>query len=137
MSTATATVRARLERLSVLCVFRSRCFLYGVFVWARSAINSQKRRVPARIGVLSSRELHTQLSDFGMSERAIEKLQIVLDTDANGCISREEFVVGMERFMHTWHIHAHSTGVGLWLGNRQSAGQHNGFEIPFFSLSQG
>jgi hypothetical protein len=72
-----------------------------------------------------------------MSERAIERLQMVLDTDADGCVSREEFVVAMERFMHTWHIHAHSTaGVGLWLGDRQSAGQHNGYKSRYF-FSQG
>jgi hypothetical protein len=41
-------VRAALERLSALSVFLCRSVFYGAFVWARRALNSQKRRFPAR-----------------------------------------------------------------------------------------
>jgi hypothetical protein len=43
-----ATVRAALGRLSALSVFLCKSVFYGTFVWARRAINSQKRRFPAR-----------------------------------------------------------------------------------------
>ena len=36
------------KRLSALSVFHSKSILYGVFVWARRALNSQKWRFPAR-----------------------------------------------------------------------------------------
>jgi hypothetical protein len=39
-----ASVRARPGRLSALSVFHSKSFLYGAVVWARRALNSQKRR---------------------------------------------------------------------------------------------
>jgi hypothetical protein len=35
-------------RLSALSVFLCKSFFYGVFVWARRALNTQKRRFPAR-----------------------------------------------------------------------------------------
>ena len=35
-------------RLSALCVFLCKSVFYGVFVWARRALNSQKWRFPAR-----------------------------------------------------------------------------------------
>jgi hypothetical protein len=41
-------VRATSGRLSALRVFLSKSILYGAFVWARRALNSQKRRFPAR-----------------------------------------------------------------------------------------
>jgi hypothetical protein len=40
-----ATVRAALGRLSALSVSLCKSILYGAFVWARRALNSQKRRV--------------------------------------------------------------------------------------------
>jgi hypothetical protein len=43
-----AMARARPGRLSALSVFLCKSVLYGVFVWARRALNSQKWRVPAR-----------------------------------------------------------------------------------------
>jgi hypothetical protein len=42
------TVRAVLGRLSAIIVFLFRSVLHGAFVWARRALNSQKRRFPAR-----------------------------------------------------------------------------------------
>ena len=42
------TVRAAEGRLSALSVFLLKSILYGAFVWARRALNGQKRRVPAR-----------------------------------------------------------------------------------------
>jgi LSD1 subclass zinc finger protein len=44
-----ATVRAAQGLLSALTVFLCKFVLYGVFVWARRALNSQKRRFPARV----------------------------------------------------------------------------------------
>ena len=41
-------VRARPGRLSAFRVSPSRSILYGAFVWARRALNGQKRRFPAR-----------------------------------------------------------------------------------------
>ena len=41
-------VRARPGRLSALRVFHNKSGLYGAFVKARRALNSQKRRFPAR-----------------------------------------------------------------------------------------
>ena len=35
-------------RLSAISVFLSKSVFYGVFVWARRALNSQRRRFPAR-----------------------------------------------------------------------------------------
>jgi hypothetical protein len=42
------TVRAVPGRLSALSVFLLKSILYGAFVWARRALNSPKRRFPAR-----------------------------------------------------------------------------------------
>ena len=42
------TVRAQRGRLSALSVFLCKFVLYGVFVWARRALNSRKRWFPAR-----------------------------------------------------------------------------------------
>jgi hypothetical protein len=42
------TVRARPGRLSTLSVSHSKSFFYGAFAWARRALNSPKRRFPAR-----------------------------------------------------------------------------------------
>jgi hypothetical protein len=42
------TVRALSRRLSALSVSHSKSFLYGVFVWARRALNSSNLRFPAR-----------------------------------------------------------------------------------------
>ena len=42
------TVRAARGRLSALRVFLCKSVFYGAFVWARRALNSQKRRFPAR-----------------------------------------------------------------------------------------
>ena len=44
------TVRARPGRLSALSVFLCKSVLYGVFVWARRALNSRKWHFPARAG---------------------------------------------------------------------------------------
>ena len=41
-------VRAAQGRLSALSVFLCKSVLYGAIVWARRALNSQKRRFPAR-----------------------------------------------------------------------------------------
>ena len=43
-----ATVRARQGRLSGLIVLHSKSVLCGAFVWARRALNSQKRGFSAR-----------------------------------------------------------------------------------------
>jgi hypothetical protein len=45
-----ATVWAAQGRLSALSVFPTTPVLYGAFVWARRALNSRKRRFPARAG---------------------------------------------------------------------------------------
>ena len=42
------TVRTLPGRLSALSVFHSKSVLYGIFVWARRALNHRKRRFPAR-----------------------------------------------------------------------------------------
>ena len=42
------TVRARPGRLSAISVFLCKSVFYGAFVWARRALNRQKRRFPAR-----------------------------------------------------------------------------------------
>ena len=47
-ATSRASVRARPGRLSVLSVFHSKSGLYGAFVSACRALNSQNRRFPAR-----------------------------------------------------------------------------------------
>jgi hypothetical protein len=44
------TVRAVPGRLSALSVFLCKSVVYGTFVWARRALNSRKRRSPARAG---------------------------------------------------------------------------------------
>jgi hypothetical protein len=46
--TRRSTVRARPGRLSAISVFLCKSVLYGAFVWARRALNIQKRRFPAR-----------------------------------------------------------------------------------------
>ena len=46
----TFTVRAAQGRLSAICVFLWKSILYGAFVWACRALNSPKRRFPARAG---------------------------------------------------------------------------------------
>jgi hypothetical protein len=43
-----SSVRARLRRLGDLSVRHSKSVLYSAFVWVRTALNDQKRRVPAR-----------------------------------------------------------------------------------------
>ena len=43
-----STVRALPGRLSAFSVFLCKSILYGVFVWARRALNTLKRRFPAR-----------------------------------------------------------------------------------------
>ena len=52
-----ATVRARPGRLSTLSVSHSNSGLYEAFVWARRALNRQKRRFPARAGHDKGNEL--------------------------------------------------------------------------------
>jgi hypothetical protein len=42
--------RARRGRLSALSVSLCESVFYGAFVWARGALNSPKRRFPARAG---------------------------------------------------------------------------------------
>ena len=44
------TVRARPGRLSAFSVSDSKSVLYGAFVWVCRALNSPKRRFPARAG---------------------------------------------------------------------------------------
>ena len=51
------TVRALPGRLSALSVSLCKPVFYGAFVWARRALNSQKRRLPAPPGRLSEAEL--------------------------------------------------------------------------------
>jgi hypothetical protein len=41
-------VRAHSGRLSALCIYHSKSLLYGTFVWVHRALNSPKRRFPAR-----------------------------------------------------------------------------------------
>ena len=48
---ALSATRARPGWLRALSVPPSRSVLYGAFVWARRALDSQKRRVPARAGL--------------------------------------------------------------------------------------
>jgi hypothetical protein len=48
MGESNETVRAVLGRLSALSVFLCKSILYGVFVWARRALKTLKRRFPAR-----------------------------------------------------------------------------------------
>jgi hypothetical protein len=52
---AFGSVRAALGRLSALSGFLCKYVLYGAFVWARRALNSQKRRFPARAVVQTGR----------------------------------------------------------------------------------
>jgi hypothetical protein len=47
-------VRARPRRVSVFSVSRSKSALYGAFAWARRALNSPKRRFPARAVVVAN-----------------------------------------------------------------------------------
>jgi hypothetical protein len=51
-------------RLSALSVFLFKSVLYGAFVWARRALNRQKRRFPARA---VPREFHGAVSISGPS----------------------------------------------------------------------
>jgi hypothetical protein len=44
------TVRARPGQLIALSVSHSKSVLYGILLWARAALNSPKRRFPARAG---------------------------------------------------------------------------------------
>ena len=48
LSSGSTSRRARLGRLSALRVFHSKSVLYGAFVWARRALNIQKRLFPIR-----------------------------------------------------------------------------------------
>ena len=52
-------VRVRPRRLSALSVFHSKSFLYGALVWARRALNSQKRRFPARAQYYINQATHS------------------------------------------------------------------------------
>ena len=45
-------------------------------------------------GILEPHELQHKLSDMGLSDGDIERLFILLDSDGDGTISREEFVLG-------------------------------------------
>ena len=54
-------------RLSALSVFLCKSVLYGVFVWARRALNSQKRRFPARAGMGDAMEIRPQHHPFYQS----------------------------------------------------------------------
>ena len=70
-----ATVRALPGRLRALTVLHSDSSLCGVFVWARRALNSQKRRVSARAvrggrgprPGEEDRDLHGELGAFPLS----------------------------------------------------------------------
>jgi hypothetical protein len=53
----------RLSDLSTLSVFHSKLFLYGGFVWARMALNNQKRRFPAR--AVGPEKLGAQVRELG------------------------------------------------------------------------
>jgi hypothetical protein len=57
--TIALTVRAHPGRLNGFGVLRSKSVLYGAFVWARRALNHQKRRFPARAGARQLR-LHPE-----------------------------------------------------------------------------
>jgi hypothetical protein len=50
----TKAVRAAQGRLSTLRVLLCKSVLYGDFVWARRVLKHQKRRFPARAGVLAA-----------------------------------------------------------------------------------
>ena len=52
--TRCAAVRARPGRSSFLSVLQTKSFLYGGFVWPRRALNSLKRRLPARAVLVGS-----------------------------------------------------------------------------------
>ena len=60
------TVRARPGRLSALSVFHSKSILYGACVWERRALNSPKRRFPARAGGLRHQEALPQQDDLAV-----------------------------------------------------------------------
>ena len=55
------TVRAIPGRLSAISVFLCKSVFYGAFVWARMALNSQKRRFLARAEVQALAILPAQL----------------------------------------------------------------------------
>ena len=68
---ALVSVRAAPGRLSALGVFLCKSVLYGAFVWARRALNRQKRRFPARADPMSQVEaLRSLLAGAGLGALA-------------------------------------------------------------------
>lgn len=47
-------------------------------------------------GVLSTAEIHSKLSEFGLAREVIERVEEVLDENSDGSVSREEFVFLVE-----------------------------------------
>ena len=48
--------------------------------------------------ILTTQELICALSDYGLTEREIDKLVLKLDTDGDGAVSEAEFVAGYQYY---------------------------------------
>jgi hypothetical protein len=59
-----------LGRLSALSIFLWKYILYGAFVWARRALNSQKRRLPAR----AVKEYVYHFRQLALANRSVEDI---------------------------------------------------------------
>ena len=62
-------VRARPGQLRALSILHSESFSYGAFVWARRALNSPKRRFPARA-------VRAQLPRYGAADQSEEDAKL-------------------------------------------------------------
>jgi hypothetical protein len=74
----TPTVRGLPRRSSALSVLHSKSSFYGTAVWARRALNSPQRRIPARAVEETVRELRVALNQVraGMGGRAISDVRV-------------------------------------------------------------
>jgi hypothetical protein len=70
-------VRARPGRLSGLSVSNSKSVFCGAFVWARRALNGQKRRFPAWAGAATTANLEADIEAYRRSEALLELGRIV------------------------------------------------------------
>ena len=75
-------------RLSALSVFHSKSVLYGAFVWARRALNRQKRRFSARAATADAGVTAAAHSDplfVALHRQGVEKEYVRCDFGGHGC----------------------------------------------------
>jgi hypothetical protein len=82
------TVRARWGHLSALSIFLCKSVFYDAFVWARTALNSQKRRFPARAALRRARRcrgwVRTQRPGAGGVSAGAARLRVCIGAPQAG-----------------------------------------------------